>query len=210
MSSKSQQISTALYSFYKKPVAKVSLELFVSVLAIIFFSVFAIRPTLNTMAKLVKEIEDKKELEQQLQRKIAALATAQDEYQRSKEKIVLLDQAIPTQPLLVTSLKVIEKIAAENNVVINGVKVSDIPEEKPPTTLNAEKLSRIDLYLSLVMIGDYPSIRNFIGALHQYRRSMIVEEVKFSTDGNITTKFLRANLSIRLPYFGERVTQNAK
>jgi hypothetical protein len=55
-----QKLIRNLNAFYQKPVAKVSLELFLSVGTIIFFAMFAIRPTLLTMSDLVKEIEDKR------------------------------------------------------------------------------------------------------------------------------------------------------
>jgi hypothetical protein len=67
------QLMSALNDFYHKPVAMVSLELFLSIGAVVFFAIFAVRPTLLTMADLIKEIEDKRALDQQLQQKIASL-----------------------------------------------------------------------------------------------------------------------------------------
>ena len=61
-----QQLTTTLLSFYHRPVAQVSLELFLSVATVVFFAVFAIRPTLVTMSNLIKELEDKRQLDQQL------------------------------------------------------------------------------------------------------------------------------------------------
>jgi uncharacterized protein (UPF0333 family) len=68
------QLTAVLMDFYQKPIARVSIELILSVLIVILFAVFAIRPTLITMAELVKEIEDKKELSEQMNLKLASLA----------------------------------------------------------------------------------------------------------------------------------------
>ncbi len=197
-----KEISKALAKFYSNPIAEVSLELIFSLIAIIFFAIFAIRPTLQTISGLIAEINEKKELDQQLQRKISALSTAQDEYQRLSYEIELLDQTIPSRPELVRTLKVIEKHAVENNIVITSIRTPEIPDETFQKKPNAV-LERVDLYISLRITGDYPSIRDFMSSLQQYRRMIVVEEVSFMVDDLITTQLLNANLSIRIPYFGK-------
>ncbi len=198
---KQKNITKTLARFYKKPVTKVSLELFFSLFAIIFFTVFAIKPTLETIAGLVKEIEEKQELNEQLQRKVVSLTTAQEEYQRLSPKIHFLDQAIPTQPQLVYSLKIIERVATENNIVISSIRLPEVPDENSSHSAVAT-LNRIDLYLNVSILGDYRSIRDMVTSLHQYRRSLVVEEVTFSVQDKVTTQQLSASLSIRVPYFG--------
>lgn len=197
-----KELSKALAKFYSNPIAGVSLELIFSLFAIIFFAVLAIRPTLQTISGLIAEINEKKELDQQLQRKITALSTAQDEYQRLSSEIKLLDQAIPSRPELVKTLKIIEKLAAENNVVITSIRISEIPDEISQTK-NNEALERIDLYFSIRVTGDYPSIRDFMSSLHQYRRMIVIEEIGFTVDDLVTTQQLSASLSVRTPYFGQ-------
>ena len=64
-----KQLASLLEQFYHNPVAKVSLELFLTIGLVVFLALFAIKPTLLTMSDLVKEIEDKRELETQLSKK---------------------------------------------------------------------------------------------------------------------------------------------
>ncbi|HQM15604.1 MAG TPA: hypothetical protein PLM16_00120 [Candidatus Woesebacteria bacterium] len=196
-----KELFTTLAKFYRRPVAKISLELFFSIAAVIFFTVFAIKPTLQTIAELITEIEEKQKLDEQLQQKIVALATAQEEYQRYSSQIKLLDQAIPSQPQLIESIKVLEKLATDNKVIISSLLVSEIPEEIAVDS--TQTLNRVDLYLSLKVIGDYPALKNYIQQLHQYRRAMVVEEISFVVEDLAVNQQLRANLSIRLPYFGK-------
>ena len=59
-----------LFTFYQKPIAQVSTELFFTIGATIFFAAFAIRPTILTMTDLVKEIQDKREAEEKLNQKV--------------------------------------------------------------------------------------------------------------------------------------------
>lgn len=209
---KRQDLKKVLLQFYHQPVTKVSLELFLSVFAVLFFAIFAIRPTLLTMADLVNEINDKEVLDDQLQRKIVALSSAQEEYQRLEGKIDLLDQAIPSQPLLLDSLKIIEKLAAESDVVIDSLRVSAVPTETIFQTSNPAKLSRVDIYFTTRVIGSYPAIRDYVEKLHQSRRTLIAENITFLIDDDATQQVLKASLSIRVPYFGEQIAgkKNAK
>jgi Tfp pilus assembly protein PilO len=204
---KKRDLSRALAHFYKKPVTKVSLEFFLSIIAILFFALFAIRPTLVTMSELVKEIEDKKELASQLQRKIVALSSAQEEYQRLESEIVMLNQSIPVQPELLEALKILEKLAGEEDIVIDTIALQEIPEEDPLTNLTYEEIEARDLYLTETVIGDYPSIKDYVAAIQAMRRSFMIEEIDFLVDEQNQQETLKANLTIRIPYFGDK---NAK
>jgi hypothetical protein len=209
---KRKDLKKVLLQFYHRPATQVSLELFLTVFTILFFAVFAIRPTLLTMADLVNEINDKEELDDQLQRKVTALSSAQEEYQRLEGKIDLLDQAIPSQPLLLDSLKIVEKLAAESDVIIDSLRVSEVPAETIFQTSNPAQLSRVDVYFTTRVIGSYPAIRDYIEKLHQSRRTFIAEDITFLIDDDATQQVLKASLSIRVPYFGEQIVgkKNAK
>ena len=74
---KRQQLTNTLVEFYNQPIAKVSLELFLSIVAVIFFAIFAIRPTLLTMSDLIKELQEKEVLNEKLSQKTAALSSVQ-------------------------------------------------------------------------------------------------------------------------------------
>lgn len=198
---KQKEIIKTLAKFYHKPVTKVSLELFFSLLAIMFFTVFAIKPTLETITGLINEIEEKEKLDEQMQRKVAALSTAQEEYDRLSSKLEYLDQAIPSQPQLVYTLKIIERAATENNVVITYIKLPMVPDENEHNKLLGE-IQRQDLYLNVRILGDYPSMRDFVNSLQNYRRAIVVEDVSFAVVDQVSSKQLSSTLSIRVPYFG--------
>lgn len=196
-----KDLSFSLDQFYTKPIAVVSFELLLSLGLVIFLGFFAIKPTLTTMSDLIKEIEDKTELRDQLDKKIAALATAQTEYIALESRLPVLNEAIPSQPELIRSLKVIEKLAGENNIVIESISVTSIPEEKPAEVSNS-KLQRVPLPVNVTVTGDYVSIRAFVEALRNVRRSYVVDTVSFSIEENRGQRKLRANVTLNLPYFG--------
>lgn len=201
MTDRRRQLLTVLNQFYEQPVARTSFELLISVAVILFFAVFAIRPTLLTMSDLIKEIEDKRKLDQALNQKIAALSTAQSEYVQLEERLMILDEAIPSNPDLIDTLKILEKIASDRGLVISTLRVSDIPTQ-PEDDVAFTDLERQNLLMSLTVTGDYPTIREFVEDLRQSRRTFIVESVTFSTGDEQGTKVLRANMTINSPYYG--------
>jgi Tfp pilus assembly protein PilO len=196
-----QQIRTTLVQFYNQPIAKVSLELFLSIGAVIFFALFAIRPTLITMSELVKEIEDKEALDQQLSQKVAALATVQNEYLVVENRLEVLDEAIPNQPELETTLKIIEKVASDNDLVITSVQVQELPQ---PTdeTIPFEDKERVSLPINVIVAGEYTAIRNFIDDLNNSRRALIVDSIVFSVSQERESRKLRATITVNMQYYG--------
>jgi hypothetical protein len=113
MTKKQRQLSETLLSFYNQPVARVSIELFLTVGTVVFFAIFAIRPTLVTMSNLIKELEEKRTLDAQLSEKIAGLSSAQTQYLLQQPRLALLDEAIPLQPQFYEALTMIERSASD-------------------------------------------------------------------------------------------------
>lgn len=200
---KQRDLMTALQQFYHQPVAKVSLELFLSIGMILFFAIFAIRPTMITMSDLLKEIDDKKQLDQQLSKKIAALSTAQQVYLELEDQLYVLDQVLPNSPQLVNSLKVIEKSASELDLIIAGISVNEIPEEKVIQGVALEKRKRIDVPANIALKGSYPTIRQFVEKLKNYRRSFVISSLTFNTQQARGNKELEARITVSMPYFGD-------
>lgn len=196
-----KQLNTTLNNFYQKPVAKTSIELFLTVALVLFLAIFAIKPTLITMSDLVKEIDDKKAYLEKLNTKIASLATAQTEYANFEDKLQLLEQAIPSSPELVHGLKIVEKLASENNVVISGMTVSELPtEEGENARVSARVLNTLPININVV--GDYISIRNFTEAIKRNRRTYIIESVSFNLNKDDSERILNSSLTMSMPYYG--------
>jgi len=196
-----QQLTNTLVEFYNRPVAQVSLELFLSIMAVIFFAVFAIRPTLVTMSDLVKELEGKRELDTQLSQKIASLATVQTQYQTAQDQIKVLDEALPSSPEMIKTLKIIEKIASEGELAISSINIAEIPVDS--SVDGPEKLKRVSFPISVTVEGDYQSIREFVEQLQNSRRTLATESVAFSLVEKQGTKTLQSTITLAAPYFGK-------
>lgn len=185
-----------LANIYKKPAAQVSMALILTIFAIIFFGIFAIRPTLATIVELNKRIDDQKIVVDKLEKKATALATAQSEYLLIEEKIPLVDAAIPKTQSLDTLLKQIEGIAATLNAPIDSIQVDEIsfPEE-----LVDEKDVGIvlDLPLNITISSTFMDIKEFMVLLSKIKRLVSVESISFSSETVESGELLKMNLSVK-------------
>lgn len=201
MNTRQQQISRTLRQFYDKPVAKVSLELFFTIVAVIFFALFAIRPTLVTMSNLVKEIQDKENLDEKLKQKIAALSSVQSEFLSLQDRIQVLDNAIPSTPKFEEAISIIERIASDQQLTIISLEAKEIPKEVTEP-IDFEKAVRLKKVITLTVSGDYPSIRQFVDQIRNSQREISVDSIVFVVQDERGKKRLRTDITMSIYYFG--------
>ncbi len=192
-----KKFTNLLSEYYRNPVASVSLELILTIVLVLSLTFFAIKPTLTTMGKLSKEITEKEEVVEKLDKKIIALNTAQNEYYAWEDKLALLDSAFPSTDNSLTDIKTIERLAYENDVVLSNLSLPSFPEFK-------EK-SKIEVYnqpLNLTIEGDYIAIKKFVSSVIDNRRVFVVNSITFSVkkQKNISES-LSATMSINSPYY---------
>src|SRR3990170_4743668 len=77
----------------KKTVSYFTISL--SLFSLSFFGLFAIRPTLITAVSLIKEVNNLKTLNLQYENKISDIIRAQAEYEKVRDKINLVNIALP-------------------------------------------------------------------------------------------------------------------
>ena len=200
MPSRRAQITTQLIQFYERPVAKVSIELFFTIVTVIFFAIFAIRPTLITMSNLIKELQDKDQLDQKLAQKVATLSTVQEEYYRYQDQIGVLDEAIPPTPKFPEALAILEKIASDNQLLIFSIEAKQIPQE-PLQDIAFTRKTRVTRPVVVTVSGDFPKLRQYIEDLRNTRRTFLIDSVTFSAIEERGQKKLRAAIHINVPYF---------
>lgn len=202
---KQNQLATTLLKFYDKPIAKVSLELVFTIAAVVIFALFAIRPTIQTMGKLIKELEDKEALYQKLNQKVAALESVSGQYQNNQERLLILDEVIPPTPHFEEALTIIEKLASEGQLTIISIQAKEVPKE-PINDVSFEQKSRVSRPIVLTVTGDYPAIRELIEKIQNVRRALVVDTVVFTVTEQRSRKVLQAAVTVNVPFFAEDVT----
>lgn len=179
----------ALEPKLEKPRNKAYTSIVFSFLVISLFGLYAIRPTIQTILSLKREIKDKTELSKQMEEKIAALIEAQAYYQEVEPLLPAVDQALPSIPDAVPLLIQLRNLASMSATTITTIQVPSVPlmsqeilpgnkglaNPSTPTTAGTGKQQTFDISLSVK--GPYSNIRAFIEGITFMRRIATIESI---------------------------------
>ena len=158
--------------FYKIKKVRVYTEIVLSLAAVSFFLVFAIKPTLVTITELITTIKDQKLVAGQLQNKINALSIAQSEYNLMSSDLYLVDEALPKNSQISTLVKQIEVLTLQSGVALGSMKFD-------PVALKEAGAGLKEISFSLTVSGDYQNLKSFLHLLASLRRVIGVETFSF-------------------------------
>ncbi len=140
--------------------------LILSLLTTSFFIVTAIRPTLKTIASLMAELRDKREIDQKLQEKINSLSLAKANYQIIKKDLPLIEQALPSGAEFTLLMIQIENLATQTNVSLNKENFEDV------SLIFSDDLK---IQFNLQVSADYENLKNFLAGLENLRRITVLQ-----------------------------------
>jgi hypothetical protein len=190
---------------------KIFLEIILSLVAISFFGLFAIRPTFLTIAQLIKDIKNKEETIVKMDLKIGNLQTAQKVLEEEAGKISVLDSSIPTIPQPDIFVRQIEGLALENSVTIMGIAINGIVikgNQTPNTDQKSNEVSPLPdgangMGFSLSTTGNYQNLVSFIEKCQLLRIPVKIDiwgiNLSKTEGGNILSLIITG----RVPYLGQ-------
>jgi len=165
-----------LGSFYKTKKAKVYTGLIATLVTVIFFIVFAIKPTLVTIAQLIRQVKDQRLVLTILEGKIKNLSKAQINYLDNESKIYLLDEALPTNAEVDSLAKQLEALSRKAEVSIKSFRIN----ETRLNTIEKKTITKKEsVDFSITVIGNYENLRKFITLLSDLRRVISVKSFVF-------------------------------
>jgi len=186
---------------------KVYLEVMLSLITISVFTAFALRPTILTIAQLLKDIDAKKAILVQMDAKIENLARAQSVYETERTHISLLDTAIPRMSKPDVFARQIEGLVGTHKVAINSFSESKgvIVGAPPSDTTKTEPLpenalgSTFSLAVS-IDVDNYQALSSLLMDLEKLRMTQSIEEVKISKGKEKEKQKIVLFLQGSLPY----------
>ncbi len=206
-----------LQQFYQKPIAKVSTELLITIIAVLFLAIFAIQPTLSTMSTLLKDIEDKKKVDEALTKKAAALSTLNGEIVPLSSQLQTLDKVIPNTPDLDGLLRRIEKLASEKPIVLSSIQTKTVPKDNDQELKGTPQLSSFTMQMNVK--GSYANILAFLDGITRMDREIKLTNLSISTLKNVATNSergsgdtppeLQMTISLQAQYYGIPVEADA-
>jgi len=186
----------------KKPKMRASTTAVFSFLAISLFLWYAVRPTAQTIIYLKREIADKTELNKQMEAKITALIEAQSTYEAIRDRLPLLDQALPKNPDAVILARELRNLATVTQASISGLQIPSVPlianESTPGAKLVTASKSLRDFNLTIIVTGPYTSMKSFLDGLLNLRRITSLEMIAIRQAPGLAISGNTLQMSIRL------------
>lgn len=154
-------------------------------LALSLFGLFAISPTISTIAELKKELSDNEFIDKRLNEKIKNLSSLQNEYSVLKEDLILADYAIPKSPNPALLASQLQSLAKEANFKIDRLQIFEVELTKQ----NEDNLKNFFSYtFSLGGEGTEEEISNFISYLLNFERIVNFDSAIMSKEKNENSK----------------------
>lgn len=198
--------SRVINQYRKRPDVKMYLELFLSIITVIVFAIFALRPTILTITQLVKDIRFKEETVAKMDTKINNLSKAESFFNQDISLSSLIKSSIPNQPSPETFVRQIEGLAQKQDIKIQGVSVEEVTlvgeeQKSPKSDTKALPENAKGLGFSISISGTYPLISGFLSELEKLRRPVKIDVLGINSSQAQTEKILVLVVSGRTPYF---------
>ena len=149
------------------------LEILLSLITISVLGIFALRPTLLTISKLIITIKEKESTLLIMNQKIDNLRAAQALYDKQKDEIAYVKEAIPQTPEPDNYLRNIEKLLQDNALDISSLQTGESilfsinPQPKNDTENQTQRITS-----TVTASADYPALLAFLKQVEDLRRAV--------------------------------------
>ena len=169
----------------------------ISLFTVSFVGMLAVRPTLETITTLQKQIEDRTLINQKLEQKINALIIAQAEYQKIAGDIPAIYNMLPQQPNITSLIIKLEEVAIAQGVSLTNLDfnpvtvfgtndVTQVPAASSAAetkdVLAAEAFAVVPLSFSITFTGGYQELVNVITQLTRMNRIVTIESADIQSN----------------------------
>lgn len=173
------------YYIYIRPVIKNAYvrtysSIIFSLIAVVFFSFFAIRPTFKTVITLRKDIVSQQQTLEQLSQKSQNLEAGIKNY-NSLDKATLkkLDNLVPSKLALASFMNELSDIASRHQATISALQLQPFEiDAQAKTPVSESDLKEITFAFNLQ--GSYASLVNVLNSLSLTNHLIIVDTVNFN------------------------------
>ena len=144
------------------------------------FGWYAIRPTIQTILYLQREIKDKTETNKKMDEKIYALIEANSAYENSQLLLPVLSESLPLTPDALDLVSQMNNLATNHDVILSSLKITDLPLSTQSGITNQDKSKKYTEFPILFTVeGLYQSVVLFLKDLVTMRRIVTIESMNF-------------------------------
>lgn len=173
-----------LETVLKKPKTKTYSTIIFFFLVVALFGWYAIKPTIQTILYLRREIQDKMKVNASMDEKISMLIEAQGAYEEAQPKLQLLSHAIPDDTEALQLVSRIKELVSTAQASMSAIQISTVPlYHKPLPSANVDiqpvPLQPDSYPVNITVEGSYTSIKQFLTQVTHIRRIITVNSLKF-------------------------------
>jgi len=161
--------------------------------ASIVLGLFAVSPTLSTIANLQKQIDDNTFVDQKLQQKINNLSVLQQKYANIQNDLSVITDAIPTSAQLPLLVAQIQTVAKNTDLKLDTFQTFEVDLSGKNST--NKNYSSFEFGLSAE--GTYQQITAFLDNLVNFQRIITITNISISKPNNTgnTNSTLQLNIT---------------
>ena len=150
--------------------------LVLTIIALIFFGLFAINPTISTITNLQRQLDDSRLVYQKLSEKRANLLTLQQAYTSLENDLPYLFAAIPEKPTLTLLIGQLQALAKDKNLTLSRIQTYQIELTKE----NDASLKYSSFAFAVDLEGTYEQLSQFISDIARTERILIIDTLSIS------------------------------
>lgn len=158
-----------------------------TLIAVSLFGLFAINPTLSTIAKLQKELEDNQFIDNSLRQKISNLSVLQQKYSALQNDLPIILNTIPQDSQIPLVMGEIQSLVKQSNIQLESLQNFQVELVKNNDTNN----KYYSFEFSVSGFGSYDDISKFINSLASMQRLIDIKALSINrqTDANASLRF---------------------
>lgn len=166
---------------FKAEKAQKFTTLILTFFALSFFGLFAINPTISTIAELNKQLEDNKVVDEKLAQKISNITTLQQKYTALQPDLPIIFASIPKMPEIPLFVAQIQAVAANSNITLETLQTFPIDVNKNPVQRQFSSYS-----FALTADGNYNDLSNFLSGLSSMQRIVEVDIISLTRKSGVS------------------------
>ena len=177
--------STKYFRYYtyiepvlKSPIIKTYGYAIFTIVMTIVFIIFAIKPTLETILVLQKKLTSQQEIVSKLDEVIESLQTAQDNYRKIDDNILLkVNVAVPDNPDLTNLIRSLENTTAQTEASISALQFQPvvIDQNNPKENYTLQELA-----FTFNVEGSYDNLKLILQNLKSNIRLVTIDNLSFN------------------------------
>lgn len=173
----------------KAPIIRTYGSLILTIIALIVFIVFAIKPTLATISNLQKELEVKKETLVKLTQKSNDLSLARDNLQKIPKDVKdKLQTNVPTKVEISSFIKTLEATTIKSQATISALQFQPLSIEAEEKSIKDPTLTEIFFVYNIE--GSYEIINQVLQNLRANPRLIVIDNFSINKIPDSSTLLL--------------------